>query len=158
MLGVYKKYAAIPYQYSAKSSGDETTIATWSVVKTGAVEGPDAVLPCAMVLCQGPRQRGEGGGFAMGGMLGQPVVTEVKSAPLNKSPQDPPPYSSLLAMLDGNKRDNQATFKGQPSTNMSTHGCIHCCAQCQCLQVGTHVASRYSSSPWVPEAGRKNPF
>lgn len=158
MLEVCRKHPAVPYQYSAKSSGDETTIATRTVVKTGAAEGPDAALPRATVLCQGPRQRGGGGGFSMGGMLGQPVVTKVRSGPLTNSPQDPRSDSSLPATLYGNKRDNQATSKGQPSTNMSAHGCLHCCAQCHCPQVETHVASRNSPSPCVPEAGRKNAF
>lgn len=78
MLGVYKKQPAIPYQRSA-NSGDETTIATRSVVKTGVIKGPDPAVPCAA--------RGRGGGFPAGRMLWQPVVTKVKSGPLTSLPR-----------------------------------------------------------------------
>lgn len=152
MLGENKEQPAIPCQHSVKCRGDETTIAVWSVVKTGDVEGPDPALPCAM-LFQGQRQKSEVGGFPR---WKDALAHEVWSS--HRSPQDPLSYCSLPARLDDNKRDNQVTSKWQPSVNMSTHQCLHCCARCHWLQVETHMGPGHSSSPWVPEAGRKDLF
>lgn len=143
MLGVCKKQPVIPYQHSAKSSGDETTITTWSVVKTGVIEGPDAALPCTAVLCRGPRQRGKGGGFLVGRMLWQPVVTKVKSGPFTSLPGTHP----LTACSQQCYMATKGTIKPLPNDNPPW--------MCLYTDVFTvvHNATAYSwKHTWSPDA------
>lgn len=112
----------------------------WSVVKTGAIEGPGPAIPWAAALCQGAQQRGWG--FSAGKDALAACAHPGEAWCSHQSPQEPPSWCSLPAMFYNMEKDNKANSKWQPSMSAPR-------ARCLCLQLGTHEAHRHILSPWM---------
>lgn len=134
-------------------SGDETPTKIWVCGENRSYwrAWPSNTMCCSPV----PRSR-RGWGFPSGKDALAACAHPGEAWSSHQSPQDPPSWCSLPAMFYDKEKDNKANSKWQPSMNVPTALCHHCCARYHCPQLGTHKAHRHSLSPWLPEALRKS--